>query len=128
MGVAAAAAWLGVPTTHSRCPQYAQTLTFFLNVPTQLPVQLPLLLLQLQLLHPAGQKWREVSMGLGACGEEPMQHNPQIYVIMRSDSSNIRLFFFCTRYSNWFIHCVFWSAGLSARQGRVSGVSPFLGH
>lgn len=42
---------------------------------------------------------------------------PKPHAIMRSDSSVIRLFFFCTRYSSWFVHCVCWSATLSAEQG-----------
>lgn len=43
--------------------------------------------------------------------------SPKPYAIMRSDSSLIRLFFFWTRYSSWFVHRVCWSAGLSAGQG-----------
>lgn len=42
----------------------------------------------------------------------PMEPPPRPYAIIRSDSSDIRLFFFWTRYSSWFIHFVFWSAGL----------------
>ena len=49
------------------------------------------------------------------------EHPPKPYAIMRSDSSDIRLLFFWTRYSSWFIHCVCWSAGVPA--GRRGGVS-----
>lgn len=61
-------------------------------------------------------------LGSGGCGElsppcQPGSILPKPYAIMRSDSSDIRLFFFWTRYSSWFIHCVFWSAGVPVGQG-----------
>lgn len=53
---------------------------------------------------------------------------PKPYAIIRSDSSVIRLFFFWTRYSSWFVHFVCWSAGLSAGQGSgEQGADPHPG-